>query len=188
MSEPPEDRDQEGGHDQEQQGRYAYPPDGGGLGWAGAQPGRVGRRAPLEGVQAAIVAGLGRLAGIPWVLGGAFMVAVLLGDLLVVCLNSDDSVRRLKGPERPIVPVDDRAAVLSALSCVDAVAVFDEDTPVALLERLRPDVFVKGGDYRVEELPETPVLAGWGGRVVTVPLVAGRSTTAILQEVRHRAG
>lgn len=111
-----------------------------------------------------------------------------LGDLLVVCLNSDASVRRLKGPQRPIVPVEDRAAVLSALGCVDAVAVFEDDTPVPLLERLRPDVFVKGGDYRVEELPETPVLARWGGRVVTVPLVAGRSTTAILQEVQHRVG
>ncbi|MGX6449665.1 D-glycero-beta-D-manno-heptose 1-phosphate adenylyltransferase, partial [Patulibacter sp. S7RM1-6] len=110
-----------------------------------------------------------------------------LGDALVVCLNSDDSVRRLKGPERPIIRADDRAAVLGALACVDAVAVFEEDTPVALLERLRPDLFVKGGDYRPDELPETPVLARWGGRVVTVPLKAGRSTTSILQEVRRVA-
>ncbi|WP_210491858.1 D-glycero-beta-D-manno-heptose 1-phosphate adenylyltransferase [Patulibacter sp. SYSU D01012] len=110
-----------------------------------------------------------------------------LGDALVVCLNSDDSVRRLKGPERPIIREEDRAAVLGALACVDAVAVFAEDTPVALLERLRPDLFVKGGDYRPEELPETPVLARWGGRVVTVPLKAGRSTTSILQEVRRVA-
>ncbi len=110
-----------------------------------------------------------------------------LGDALIVCLNSDASVRRLKGPQRPIVPVEDRAAVLAALSCVDAVAIFDDDSPARLLERLRPHVFVKGGDYRPSRLPEAAVLDAWGGRAVTVPLVAGHSTTAILQEVRHRA-
>jgi rfaE bifunctional protein nucleotidyltransferase chain/domain/rfaE bifunctional protein kinase chain/domain len=117
----------------------------------------------------------------------SLQAARALGDLLVVCLNSDDSVSRLKGPDRPIVSDEDRAAVLRALGCVDEVVVFEEDTPVALLERLRPDLFVKGGDYRPEELPETPVLARWGGRVVTVPLKAGRSTTSILQEVRRVA-
>jgi rfaE bifunctional protein nucleotidyltransferase chain/domain len=117
----------------------------------------------------------------------SLQAARALGDLLVVCLNSDDSVSRLKGPDRPIVRAEDRAAVLRALGCVDEVVVFEEDTPVALLERLRPDLFVKGGDYRPEELPETPVLARWGGRVVTVPLKAGRSTTSILQEVRRVA-
>ena len=106
-----------------------------------------------------------------------------LGDCLIVCLNSDASVRRLKGPDRPLVPQADRAAVLGALACVDAVAVFDEDTPEALLDRLRPDVFAKGGDYAAEELPETALLASWGGRTVILPYIEGRSTTRLLEEM-----
>lgn len=101
------------------------------------------------------------------------------GDCLVVCLNSDASVRRLKGAGRPIVPAADRARLLAALACVDAVAVFDEDTPKRLLEQLRPDVWVKGGDYAPADLPETEVLARWGGRAVTVPYRDGRSSTAL---------
>lgn len=103
-----------------------------------------------------------------------------LGDCLVVCLNSDASVRRLKGTDRPLVPEADRVAVLSALACVDAVVVFDEDTPQAALERLRPDLFAKGGDYAVGELPEAATLARWGGEVVVLPYVEGRSTTGLL--------
>jgi rfaE bifunctional protein nucleotidyltransferase chain/domain len=110
-----------------------------------------------------------------------------LGDCLVVCLNSDRSVRRLKGPGRPIVAEDDRAAVLSALGCVDAVVVFDEDTPTAVLRALRPDVWVKGGDYAVADLPEAPVLAGWGGRAVVLPFVEGRSTTRLIEEAQLHA-
>ena len=106
-----------------------------------------------------------------------------LGDCLVVCLNSDASVRRLKGSRRPLVPETDRAAVLRALECVDAVTVFDEDTPAQALERLRPDVFAKGGDYRVDELPERAVLERWGGRAVVLPYVQGRSTTRLIEEV-----
>ncbi|GGI04565.1 D-glycero-beta-D-manno-heptose 1-phosphate adenylyltransferase [Egicoccus halophilus] len=109
-----------------------------------------------------------------------------LGDCLVVCLNSDDSVRRLKGPNRPIVPQDDRAELLRALGCVDEVVVFDEDTPVEALRRLRPDVFAKGGDYGGSRIPEADVLAQWGGQVVTLPYLEGRSTTRILQEVTRR--
>ena len=104
-----------------------------------------------------------------------------LGDCLVVCLNSDISVRRIKGPDRPLVGEDDRAAVLRSLGCVDDVRLFDEDTPVPLLERLRPDVFVKGADYEASELPETAVMRRLGGRVVTVPFVAGRSTTSLIE-------
>jgi rfaE bifunctional protein nucleotidyltransferase chain/domain len=111
-----------------------------------------------------------------------------LGECLVVCLNSDDSVRRLKGRDRPLVPEEDRAAVLSALGCVDAVAIFDEDTPAEILERLRPDVFAKGGDYALEELPEAQVVARWGGQGVVLPYVEGRSTTRLLEEVALRAG
>jgi rfaE bifunctional protein nucleotidyltransferase chain/domain/rfaE bifunctional protein kinase chain/domain len=110
-----------------------------------------------------------------------------LGDCLVVCLNSDRSVRRLKGPSRPIVTEDDRAAVLSALECVDAVVAFDEDTPAEILRDLRPDVWVKGGDYAVADLPEAAVLAEWGGRAVVLPFVAGRSTTRLIEEAQLHA-
>lgn len=111
-----------------------------------------------------------------------------LGDCLVVCLNSDASVRRLKGARRPLVPEADRAAVLLALECVDAVTVFDEDTPAAALERLRPDVFAKGGDYTIGELPERSVLERWGGRAVLLPYLQGRSTTRLIEEVGSGAG
>jgi rfaE bifunctional protein nucleotidyltransferase chain/domain len=104
-----------------------------------------------------------------------------LGDCLVVCLNADASVRRLKGPGRPVVEQDDRAAVLAALGCVDAVEIFDEDTPVEVLRGLRPDLWVKGGDYAVAELPEAAVLAEWGGRAVVLPYVEGRSTTRLIE-------
>jgi rfaE bifunctional protein nucleotidyltransferase chain/domain len=103
-----------------------------------------------------------------------------LGDCLVVCLNSDRSVRRLKGPGRPVNTEHDRAATLAALDCVDAVAVFDEDTPDRVIGRIRPDLWVKGGDYDAERLPETATLAEWGGQAVVLPYLAGRSTTGIL--------
>ena len=111
-----------------------------------------------------------------------------LGDCLVVCLNSDRSVHRLKGSDRPLVAQEDRAAVLRALAAVDAVVVFDEDTPEAVLARFRPDVFAKGGDYALDELPEGRLLARWGGEVVLLPYVEGRSTTRLLEEVLVRAG
>jgi rfaE bifunctional protein nucleotidyltransferase chain/domain/rfaE bifunctional protein kinase chain/domain len=102
-----------------------------------------------------------------------------LGDCLVVCLNSDDSVRGLKGPERPIMPEADRVDLLLALECVDAVLVFGEDTPVEAIRRIRPDIWVKGGDYTAADLPEAAVIAEWGGRAVTVPFHPGRSTTKL---------
>ncbi|MDQ2660810.1 MAG: PfkB family carbohydrate kinase [Actinomycetota bacterium] len=102
-----------------------------------------------------------------------------LGDCLVVCLNSDDSVRRLKGASRPIIAAADRVDLLLALECVDAVLVFDEDTPVEALRRLAPDLWVKGGDYRAANLPEAAVVAENGGRVVTVPHHPARSTSAL---------
>lgn len=107
------------------------------------------------------------------------VAARALGDCLVVCLNSDDSVRRLKGAERPIMSQDDRRDLLLALECVDAVIIFDESTPETVLRRLTPDVWVKGGDYVAADLPETRVVAEWGGRTVTVPYHPGRSTTAL---------
>ncbi|WP_424347313.1 PfkB family carbohydrate kinase [Kocuria sp. CH-021] len=105
-----------------------------------------------------------------------------LGDALVVLLNSDASVRRLKGPGRPVVGEADRARVLGALRSVDAVVLFDEDDPRAALNLLRPDVWVKGGDYTPEQLPEAVDVRGWGGRVTVLPYLSGRSTTAILQK------
>ncbi|HEY4428578.1 MAG TPA: D-glycero-beta-D-manno-heptose 1-phosphate adenylyltransferase [Solirubrobacteraceae bacterium] len=111
-----------------------------------------------------------------------------LGDALVVCLNSDASVSRLKGPGRPLVGEDDRARVLAALACVDAVALFDQDTPAELLSALRPDVWVKGGDYEAAELPEREVVERWGGRVATLPYLEGHSTSRLLKEVVGRGG
>jgi rfaE bifunctional protein nucleotidyltransferase chain/domain len=116
----------------------------------------------------------------------ALLGARRLGDCLVVCLNSDASVRRLKGPDRPLQPAADRAAVLLALDCVDAVMVFDEDTPAAALTRLRPDVFCKGADYATADLPEAAVLAQWGGQAVVLPYLPGRSTSRLIEEATRR--
>ena len=107
-----------------------------------------------------------------------------LGDCLVVCINSDDSVRRLKGPSRPMVTAVDRARVLEALEFVDAVVVFEEDTPVEVLDRLRPDVWAKGGDYAGADLPEAAVLRGWGGQAVVLPYLDGHSTTSLVERTR----
>jgi rfaE bifunctional protein nucleotidyltransferase chain/domain/rfaE bifunctional protein kinase chain/domain len=110
-----------------------------------------------------------------------------VGDCLIVCLNSDASVARLKGPGRPLNHVADRVRVLEALGSVDAVAVFDEDTPEELLGRLRPDVWVKGGDYSVQELPEARVLRAWGGQAVVLPYLDGRSTTLLARRAAEAA-
>ncbi|HEX6684772.1 MAG TPA: D-glycero-beta-D-manno-heptose 1-phosphate adenylyltransferase, partial [Candidatus Limnocylindrales bacterium] len=110
-----------------------------------------------------------------------------LGDCLVVCLNSDASVRGRKGSGRPIVSEQDRAELLLALECVDAVVVFDEDTPVPLIARLRPDVWVKGGDYRVEQMPEAEHVTACGGQAVVVPYLDGRSTTRLITTAAERS-
>ncbi len=114
--------------------------------------------------------------------------AKALGDLLVVGLNSDQGVRRLKGPDRPINRLEDRAEVLAALSCVDVIVPFEEDTPVELIRRLRPEVFVKGGDYSTEELPEAPVVRALGGDVRVLSFVSERSTTGIIERIRSAQG
>lgn len=107
-----------------------------------------------------------------------------LGDALVVGLNSDASVRKLKGPSRPVVPEKDRAAVLEALESVDAVVVFGEDTPVRLMRELKPAVYVKGGDYRVEDLPEAKVADEIGAEVKILPFEPGYSTTALIEKIK----
>jgi rfaE bifunctional protein nucleotidyltransferase chain/domain/rfaE bifunctional protein kinase chain/domain len=110
-----------------------------------------------------------------------------LGDCLIVCLNSDRSVRALKGPDRPMTPQADRARLLAALDCVDAVVVFDEATPEVVLSWLRPDIWVKGGDYSDSaDLPESQLVKRWGGQSVIVPYLPGRSTTATIAAVRTR--
>ena len=111
-----------------------------------------------------------------------------LGDALVVGLNSDASVRRLgKGGDRPVNPEEDRALVLAGLAAVDAVVLFEEDTPRALIEALLPDVLVKGSDYTVDEIAGAAEVRAAGGRVETIPLVPGRSTTSILERARRGA-
>jgi len=106
------------------------------------------------------------------------------GDILVVGLNDDASVRRLKGSERPLVPEDDRAAVLAALAAVDYVVLFPEDTPRELIRELVPDVLVKGADYAREEVVGAAEVEAAGGRVELVPLTPGRSTTALARRLR----
>ena len=107
------------------------------------------------------------------------------GDLLVVGLNSDASVRRLKGPERPLVSEGARAEVLAALAAVDYVTVFDEDTPLALIEALQPDVLVKGGDWTPDQVVGREIVEARGGRVLIVPTIGGYSTTAFAAGVRR---
>jgi rfaE bifunctional protein nucleotidyltransferase chain/domain len=110
-----------------------------------------------------------------------------LGDVLVVAVNGDESVRRLKGPDRPVNRAEDRAAVLAALSCVDFVVVFDQDSPSELIEAVRPDVYVKGGDYPPELVPEAPLVRRLGGEVRILEYVPDRSTSAIIERIRGRA-
>ncbi|HEX5741210.1 MAG TPA: PfkB family carbohydrate kinase [Pilimelia sp.] len=154
-----------------------------------AEPAPGGPRTEAEQV----VARIRRAGGTVVATGGCFdllhagHVATLraaraLGDCLIVCLNSDRSVRALKGEGRPVVGEADRARLLSALDCVDGVMVFDELNPEALLSWLRPDVWVKGGDYGTpDRLPEYGLVRGWGGQVVIVPQLDGHSTTNLIQ-------
>lgn len=112
-----------------------------------------------------------------------------LGDLLVVGLNSDASVQLLgKGPGRPINPTEDRAEVLLALRSVDGVVPFDDATPERLIRALRPEIHVKGGDYRIEDLPEAAAVHEYGGEVRILPFVEGRSTTAIIERMGSAQG
>ena len=106
------------------------------------------------------------------------------GDALIVAVNSDDSVRRLKGPSRPVRNEAERAYVLAAFEMVDCVVVFDQDTPLELIERLRPDVLVKGGDYTEETIVGASQVRSWGGNVVVIPLTPGQSTTNIIRTLR----
>ncbi len=106
------------------------------------------------------------------------------GDILVVALNTDESVKRLKGPERPLNTLEKRAELMAALACVDFVTWFEEDTPLEVFVHLRPDILVKGGDYKVSEIVGAREVKSWGGRVVRIKLVEGQSTTGLLKRVK----
>lgn len=162
---------------------------------------QVGRSAPRPGTieDAVVLAERVRIAGGTVVAtAGCFdllhrgHIALLeqarrLGDCLIVCLNSDASVTRMKGSGRPLVTAADRAGILEALSCTNAVIVFDEDTPAGVLARLRPHIYVKGGDYAIADISEASVVERGGGRVVLVPYLDGRSTSSLIEHAtRHR--
>jgi D-beta-D-heptose 7-phosphate kinase/D-beta-D-heptose 1-phosphate adenosyltransferase len=110
------------------------------------------------------------------------------GDRLIVGLNGDASVRRLKGPERPVRNEAERAYVLAAFEMVDCVVVFEQDTPLELIRMLRPDVLVKGGDYTESTIVGAPDVRGWGGEVIVIPLTPGQSTTSIIRKLRGTTG
>jgi len=109
-----------------------------------------------------------------------------LGDVLFVGVNSDASTRQLKGPLRPIIPQEERARLVAALACVDYVLIFEEPTACAVVEALRPDVYVKGGDYTLQQLPEAPVVQRYGGEVRILPYREGRSTSQIIRIILGR--
>jgi D-beta-D-heptose 7-phosphate kinase/D-beta-D-heptose 1-phosphate adenosyltransferase len=110
--------------------------------------------------------------------------AKALGDVLIIGINSDESVRKLKGDSRPINSLEDRAGILAALSCVDHIVAFDGDTPHDLIRLIQPEVFVKGGDYTRETLPEASLVEELGGQVVILPYLEDRSTTNIIERIR----
>jgi D-glycero-beta-D-manno-heptose 1-phosphate adenylyltransferase len=117
----------------------------------------------------------------------SLQAAAQLGEVLIVGVNSDASVRRLKGPGRPLLPAVERAELLAALACVDHVLIFDDDTPVAVLEQLRPDVHCKGAEYASPHgrpIPEKAIVEGYGGQVAFLPLVPGLSTTELVRRLR----
>lgn len=106
-----------------------------------------------------------------------------LGDYLVVALNTDASVRKLKGPERPVQTQDDRAEILAALECIDAVTFFDEPTPINVIQKVMPDILVKGGDWPVEKIVGADVVMKNGGMVKSLPFHPGRSTTGLIEKI-----
>jgi rfaE bifunctional protein nucleotidyltransferase chain/domain len=118
---------------------------------------------------------------------GSLEQARALGDVLIVGLNSDASVRQLKGAGRPVLPERERAEILAAFHCVDAVVIFDEPTPREVIARLLPDVLVKGGDWPGDQIVGREEVEASGGRVVSIPVISGYSTTAILRKIREGA-
>lgn len=112
--------------------------------------------------------------------------AKALGDMLIVALNTDASVRKLKGPERPVQSENDRAEILAALGCVDFTLLFDEQTPENVIKAIKPDILVKGGDWKVEQIVGAPFVQSYGGKVYSLPFVEGRSTTNIIKKANQK--
>ncbi len=110
------------------------------------------------------------------------------GDILVVGLNSDASVKRIKGPLKPLLPLAERAEMLLALACVDYVTFFEEDDPFNVVKTIKPDILVKGGDWAVDKIIGGDLVRSWGGKVMNIPVVEGRSTTNLIQMVTERYG
>lgn len=106
-----------------------------------------------------------------------------LGDFLIVALNSDSSMKKIKGEKRPILNENDRAYILASLKCVDAVCLFDEETPAEIIDKLKPDILVKGGDYKINEVVGRESVYNIGGEVVIIPLVEGKSTKEIIEKI-----
>jgi len=107
------------------------------------------------------------------------------GDILIVAINSDDSVKRLKGPGRPLFPVSERAEILASLEMVDYVTIFDTDDPYPIISKLKPDILVKGGDWEKEKIVGRDIVESTGGKVIRVPLLEGYSTSGIIQKIRN---
>ncbi|GIW23685.1 MAG: glycerol-3-phosphate cytidylyltransferase [Candidatus Sericytochromatia bacterium] len=107
-----------------------------------------------------------------------------LGDILIVAVNSDHSVKRLKGKERPINTLNDRMFLLASLCFIDIVTFFEEDTPTEILKKIKPDIHVKGGDYKIEDLPEKQIIESYGGKIIILPFVQGYSTTNIITKMK----
>lgn len=118
----------------------------------------------------------------------SFEKAKKFGDFLIVGVNTDDSVRRYKGPKRPINKENDRVYLVAALAVVDYITLFAEDTPVELLEAIKPDVHVKAADYDVDKMPETPIVRKHGGQVIAVPLESNYATTDLIGKILKRFG
>lgn len=110
------------------------------------------------------------------------------GDLLIVALNSDESVKKIKKDTRPIIGQNERAEILAALLAVDYITIFNDETPCALIKQLKPDIHIKGGDYKPEELPEAEAVKSYGGSIVIIPQIHGKGTTNIIQNILDRYG
>jgi glycerol-3-phosphate cytidylyltransferase len=111
--------------------------------------------------------------------------AKAFGDVLILGLNTDKSIERLKGPERPIIKENERAEMLAALEIVDYIVFFNEDTPVEIVKKIKPNIHVKGGDYKKNDMPETRFVEKYGGKVEILPLVKGFSTTNIIEKIKN---
>lgn len=184
----------------ERPGQATYSSNGGpDLSGNGVRPGRTPDARPDRTTEAVLeeIRSVRKGGGLIVATGGCFdllhsghvralQAAARLGEYLLVLINSDRSVKEIKGPDRPLVAEQERALLIRSLSCVDEVLIFDQPTPIEALRLIRPDVWAKGGDYEAEQLPERDVIAGWGGRIAILPFIEERSTTRLIEEAGAR--